>query len=130
MGTHNSLSPKEMMKLVLFIIVTAYGNTGPSCIGVADNWELYSRNGIMIEVDISPCNITEVDFVDTHVSCKTSCWTLGGVTSIYKMSNQSFTVFIRHNLKNWSLNRTRRAEFKLHYIAYGQHDDNFTVDEI
>merc|ERR1712003_230029 len=110
---------KTKMKLFpsLFFIGGMTASDKP-CIGVtsANDWKPYKTKGIYVDVDISHCGFDQISNVMTSITCEKHCWRAIGINSIYKMTPESFRIYLRQNLSpedaaNWN--------YQIHYVARG-----------
>ena len=105
--------------------VLAIDNCRKTAIGTADNWINYtgSANGIYIDVDLSEYGFKETPQVMTSLTCKTQCWTVTGVNSIYKLTNKGFRVYVYNVIGAWSPAQAKEKNWVLHYTARSMDDE-------
>ena len=77
-------------------------------------------------VDFSHCGLTKVSRVITWMTCTSTCWTANGSDKIYKLSNNSFRVYLNQfgrQLKNdigpLRADDAKNKKYELHYEVKG-----------
>merc|ERR1712003_313581 len=111
---------KTKMKLFpsLFCLIGGITASDRPCIGVtsANDWKPYKTKGIYVDVDISHCEFDQISNVMTSITCEKHCWRAIGINSIYKMTPESFRIYIRQNL---SPEDAANRNYQIHYVARG-----------
>ena len=85
--------------------------------GRANNWQNHVPNSksIFIDVNFSELNLKHPPFVTTFLDCRTDCWTVTGVTSIYKLTKTGFRVFIYKTNSNLTVQNALDKDYVLQY---------------
>ena len=84
--------------------------------GVDYDWKQYDgkEDGLYMDITFPDhMNFQHPPYVHTYLTCKSHCWTTEGVTSIYKLTNKGFRVYIRQN--GITVAKAQGYEWKLHF---------------
>lgn len=90
--------------------------------GSTNAWIQYptNTNGVYVEVSFADLNLKNIPDVTTYLQCKSYCWVVTGVNSVYNLTNTGFKIFLRFTQEVAPLTVAKAVEygFVLNYMIF------------